>query len=57
MSSSNAYGSCARVRGGERSALCPMVCAHGRRQRREVARMDMRSYNEQLLICAEIAKR
>ena len=27
-----AYGSCARVRGGERSALCPMVCAHGLRQ-------------------------
>jgi hypothetical protein len=26
----------------------PMVCAHGRRQRREVARMDMRSYNEQV---------
>jgi hypothetical protein len=44
----NAYGSCARVRGGERSAFCPMVCAHGRRQRREVARMDMRSYNEQV---------
>jgi hypothetical protein len=44
----NAYGSCARVCGGERSALCLMVCAHGRRQRREVARMDMRSYNEQV---------
>ena len=44
----NAYGSCARVRGGERSAYCLMVCAHGRRQRREVARMDMRSYNEQV---------
>jgi hypothetical protein len=25
-----------------------MVCAHGRRQRREVARIDMRSYNEQV---------